>query len=66
VRRLLKWLDERGVVFEMNTTVTDRSIVDVEGSKTVEQIVVKRDGLIGEIAVRLIDRVLVTLGSMTK
>ena len=66
VRPLRKWLDERGVVFAMNTTVTDLVIVDAEGAKTVEQIVVRRDGASAEIVLRRIDRVLVTLGSMTE
>src|SRR6202451_2870378 len=36
VRPLRKWLDERGVIFTMNTTVTDLVIVDVEGAQRVE------------------------------
>jgi oleate hydratase len=66
VRPLRKWLDERGVVFAMNTTVTDLVIVDMEGAKRVEQIVVRRDDASAEIVLRPIDRVLVTLGSMTE
>jgi len=66
VRPLRKWLDERGVVFAMNTTVTDLVIVDAEDEKRVEQIVVRRGGASAEIVLRPIDRVLVTLGSMTE
>jgi oleate hydratase len=66
VRPLRKWLDERGVVFALNTTVTDLVIVETAGVKTVEQIVFQRNGESGEIAVRPNDRVLVTLGSMTE
>jgi oleate hydratase len=66
VRPLHKWLDERGVVFEMNTTVTDLVVLDTAGVKTVDQIVFERDGRIGRIAVRPIDHVFVTLGSMTE
>ena len=66
VRPLRKWLDERGVVFALNTTVTDLVIVEAAGDKTVEQIVFRRGGRGGEIMVRPIDRVLVTLGSMTE
>ena len=66
VRPLRKWLDERGVTFTLGTTVTDLVIGESAGGKTVEQIVFRRDGEIGEIPVRPIDRVLVTLGSMTE
>ena len=66
VRPLRKWLDERGVVFALSTTVTDLVIVETAGVKTVEQIVFQRGGRSGEITVRPIDRVLVTLGSMTE
>ena len=41
-------------------------IVETAGVKTVEQIVFQRGGRTGEIMVRPIDRVLVTLGSMTE
>jgi oleate hydratase len=66
VRPLRKWLDERGVVFALNTTVIDLLIVEVGGLKTVEQIVFQRGGQSGEILVGQNDRVLVTLGSMTE
>ena len=66
VRPLRKWLDERGVVFVMNTTVTDLVVSQSAGAKRVEQIVVRRNGASAEIVLRPIDRVLVTLGSMTE
>ena len=66
VRPLRKWLDERGVVFAMNTTVTNLVMLDTAGVKTVDQIVFERSGESGQIAVRPVDRVFVTLGSMTE
>jgi len=61
-RPLRKWLNWRGVVFEMNTRVTNLVMLDTAGVKTVEQIVFERGGRSGRIAVRPIDRVFVTLG----
>jgi len=66
VRPLHKWLDERGVGFELNTRVTDLGLSERGGEKTVNRIVYQRDGKSGEIAVGAGDRVLVTLGSMTE
>ncbi len=66
VRPLRKWLDERGVVFETNTCVTDLSFSEHSGEKTVTSIAYVRDGKAGEIAVDAGDYVLVTLGSMTE
>jgi len=66
VRPLRKWLEGRGVVFVLGTTVTDLGIIDFAAKKTVEAIVYRRGGETHEIAVRPIDRVLVTLGSMTE
>jgi oleate hydratase len=66
VRPLRKWLDGRGVVFIMNTNVTDLVIAETRGVKTVEQIVFRRDGAREKIAVGTSDRVFVTLGSMTE
>jgi oleate hydratase len=66
VRPLRKWLDERGVVFEMNTTVTNLVMRETAGVKTVDQIAFERAGHSGRIAVRPVDRVIVTLGSMTE
>ena len=62
VRPLHKWLDERGVRFEINTRVTDLGF----GDKSVTRIVYERDGQSGEITVGANDYVLVTLGSMTE
>ncbi len=66
VRPLRKWLDERGVVFAMNTTVIDLVFSESAGAKRVQQIVVRRDSASAEIVLRPIDRVLVTLGSITE
>ena len=48
VRPLRKWLDERGVVFEMNTTVTNLVMLDTAGVKTVDRIVFERSGRAGK------------------
>ena len=66
VRPLLKWLQERGVVFEMNTRVTDLGLIEDGGRTTVTRISHERDGVPGEIVVAPGDVVLVTLGSMTE
>jgi oleate hydratase len=66
VRPLHKWLDDRGVVFELNTRVTDLGLSEQDGKKTVTHITYERDGKAGEIAVGTNDHVLVTLGSMTE
>jgi oleate hydratase len=66
VRPLHKWLDDRGVVFELNTRVTDLGLSEQDGEKTVTHITYERDGKAGEIAVGTNDHVLVTLGSMTE
>ncbi len=66
VRPLHKWLDERGVRFELNTRVTDLGLREHEGETTVTHIAVERNGTAGEIAVGAEDYVLVTLGSMTE
>jgi oleate hydratase len=66
VRPLLKWLDERGVVFELNTRVTDLRLTEHDGRTTVTRILHERDGATGEIVVAPGDIVLVTLGSMTE
>ncbi len=52
-------------MFETNTTVTSLVIRDAAGVKTVAQIVFERGGRSGRIALRPIDRVFLTLGSMT-
>jgi oleate hydratase len=66
VRPLHKWLDERGVMFELNTRVTDLKLRDHGGEKIVEHIVYDRDGQTGVVTVDGNDYVLITLGSMTE
>lgn len=66
VRPLHKWLDERGVRFELNTRVTDLGLREHDGVTTVTHIAIERNGTAGEIAVGAADYVLVTLGSMTE
>jgi oleate hydratase len=66
VRPLQKWIEERGVRFELNTRVTDLVLRDDADSKAVERIVYTRGGVSGEIEVDEADLVIVTLGSMTE
>ncbi|MBB6185993.1 oleate hydratase [Rhodanobacter sp. MP7CTX1] len=66
VRPLHKWLEQRGVKFELNTRVTDLGLLQENGEKFVAEIVYARAGKTGEIAVGVNDFVLVTLGSMTE
>ena len=66
VRPLRKWLDERGVMFEMNTRVIDLELREQDGTTTVTRIAYERHGRAGEIAVGATDYVLLTLGSMTE
>jgi oleate hydratase len=66
VRPLQKWLDERGVRFELNARVTDLALREQDGEMTVTQIAYQRDGRASGIAVGAHDYVLVTLGSMTE
>jgi oleate hydratase len=66
VRPLQKWLEERGVRFELNTRVTDLVLSEEADRKTVERIVYTRNGLSGEVEVGKNDFVIVTLGSMTE
>jgi myosin-crossreactive antigen len=61
VRPLQKWLDERGVRFELNTRVTDFALREQDGEMTVTQLAYQRDGIASEIAVGAGDYVLVTL-----
>ncbi len=65
VRPLQKWLEERGVVFQRGTRVTDLEFRDVNGIRSVQRISYERDGAKGEVAIDEYDYVLVTLGSMT-
>jgi len=66
VRPLRRWLDERGVRFELNTHVTDLGFEVQDGKDIVRRIRVESDGTAGEINVGASDYVLVTLGSMTE
>ncbi len=66
VRPLHKWLEARGVRFEMNTRVTDIGFTQRDGKSCVENITVHRSGATAEITVRPQDHVLITLGSMTE
>jgi oleate hydratase len=66
VRPLQKWLEERGVQFELNTRVTDLILREESDRKTVERIAYTRSGASGEIGVSEADLVIVTLGSMTE
>ncbi len=66
VRPLQKWLDDRGVRFELNTRVTDLGLCQDAGDHRVDRIVYERGGRPGEIVVRPEDFVIVTLGSMTE
>jgi oleate hydratase len=66
VRPLKAWLDERGVRFELNATVTDLAL-DLSGDVgRVERIVYEQDGRSHDVTVGADDLVLVTLGSMTE
>jgi oleate hydratase len=65
-RPLHKWLDARGVNFELNTRVTDLSFNEENGTTAVTHIVFEQSGKPGKIEVRANDYVLVTLGSMTE
>ena len=66
VRPLQKWLDERGVRFELKKRVTDLGLREDTENKRVERIVYECSGGTGEIAVGPEDFVIVTLGSMTE
>jgi oleate hydratase len=66
VRPLEKWLGERGVTFELNSRVTDLSLLhDIHGYIP-ERLVVERNGASEEIHVTAKDKVIITLGSMTE
>ncbi len=66
VRPLHRWLDERGVVFALDTEVTDLRFSASSGAETVDTIVCRRGSRLDDVAVRAKDLVLVTLGSMTE
>jgi oleate hydratase len=63
---LRKWLEERGVRFELNTRVTDLGFRKSPAGTTVTNIAWVRDGAPGEFILGTKDRVIVTLGSMTE
>jgi len=63
VRPLHKWLDARGVVFLMETQVTD---LRFNAEQSVDRITTLQHGVAGKIEVDVQDLVLVTLGSMTE
>jgi oleate hydratase len=66
VRPLRKWLLDRGVTFQLETTVTDINLVEPNGIKTVTGISCRHDGRDETIAIEPDDFVIVTLGSMTE
>jgi oleate hydratase len=66
VRPLQKWLEERGVRFELSTRVTDLKMREEAGRTIVDRIMYTRGGLSGELEVGSKDFVIVTLGSMTE
>lgn len=61
VRPLRKWLDERGVVFELNTRLTDLGYGERDRQRAVTRIAYERDRKSGEITIGEDDFVLVTL-----
>jgi oleate hydratase len=66
VRPLYKWLEERGVKFMLNTTVTDLVLLQDRAGFAVDKIVVLENGVPRSICVSEDDKVIVTLGSMTE
>jgi len=66
VRPLYKWLEERGVRFMLNTTVTDLVLLNDGAGFAVNKIVVEENGSPEDIQITEDDRVIVTLGSMTE
>ncbi|TFU05873.1 oleate hydratase [Polymorphobacter arshaanensis] len=63
---LHKWLDERGVTFELETRVTNLGFIEADDKIHVDRIDIAAKGGAAKIAVHPDDRVLVTLGSMTE
>jgi len=63
---LRKWLLDRGVTFQFETTVTDIKLREPHGIKTVTAIEYRHGGQERTIAVGPDDLVIVTLGSMTE
>jgi oleate hydratase len=66
VRPLQKWLDERGVRFQLNTRVTNLDFRHDSDGYKVERISCDHDGHTDEIKLGGKDKVIVTLGSMTE
>jgi oleate hydratase len=66
VRPLQKWLEARGVRFELNTRVTDLLLCHGVSGYTVDRIDCERNGCSTAIKVHEKDLVIVTLGSMTE
>ena len=66
VRPLRKWLEDRGVRFELGARVVDLGLGERDGVKTVTRIAYEQDGTPAEIALEAGGYVLVTLGSMTE
>jgi oleate hydratase len=66
VRPLLKWLDERGVQFQLGTTIKDIAFIDREGATFVDALAFERAGETGRIMVASHDLIVATLGSMTE
>ncbi len=66
VRPLHKWLDERGVVFALDTEVTDLRFCASGDAERVDTIMCRSGSRLDDIEVRKNDLVLVTLGSMTE
>jgi oleate hydratase len=66
VRPLHKWLEERGVKFMLNTTVTNIAFAHTSSGFSVERITIKEGACLKEINVNVKDIVIATLGSMTE
>jgi oleate hydratase len=66
VRPLQKWLEERGVNFELNTCVTDLAFRHDPNGSVVERILCERNGRADAIDVAEREKVIVTLGSMAE
>lgn len=63
---LRKWLDERGVRYELGTTVNDIAFTESGDETVVEALLIERNGAADRIAVAPQDLVIATLGSMTE
>jgi len=66
VRPLKKWLEARGVKFQLDTRVVDLVFAQDSEGYRVSHIICDRDGRKTEIDTRQEDKVIVTLGSMTE